>query len=95
MINVPVPWFRLLAFCVAFFLSFFGLMVSVLSFDRTVPLPSLRVPPDLSPVPIADCGIEGTVSVSTVMPCLPSPCRDFTDESGVKLFVCVDFGRDA
>lgn len=69
------------------FLSFLGLMVSLLGFRRTLPPPSARPVTERSPVLRADCGIELTVSVSTVMFRLaPSGCRDLAEESGVKAF---------
>ena len=57
------------AFRTTFFLSFFGRIVSLLGFKRILPLVSVR-PRTLrspAPPPRATCGIELTVSVSTVM----------------------------
>jgi hypothetical protein len=52
----------------AFFRSFFGRMVSLLAFTRRVPAPASRPAPARSDGgPSAACGMEDTVSVSTVM----------------------------
>ena len=77
--NVPVPWLTLLVFAEGFFRSFFGLIVSLLGFSRTLPLFSPRPPFNRSPALIDDCGIDCTVSVSTVMFRVPSGCLDFVD----------------
>lgn len=76
----------LLAFAEGFFRSFLGRIVSLLGFSRNVPLFSPRGPPDRSPALIADCGIDWTVSVSTVMlRVLLSGCLDFDEANAGKL----------
>lgn len=85
--NVPVPWLTLLAFAEGFFRSFLGLIVSLLGFNRTLPLFSPRPPVDRSPALREDCGIDWTVSVSTVMFRVPSDCRDFVVVKAGKLFL--------
>jgi hypothetical protein len=59
-----VPEWSEVGFRVAFFFSFFGLMVSLLGFVLTLPFPSLA---DIPRSPTISCGIEITGSVSIVM----------------------------
>lgn len=87
--HIPVPWLMLRGFRSAFFRSFLGRMVSVLGLSLTLP-PSLRGPVDRSPAVRPDCGIDCTVSVSTVIFCFPSAGRTLVDVSGKAGFV---FGR--
>lgn len=61
-------------------------MVSLLGFSRTLPLFSPRPPLDRSPALSDDCGIDCTVSVSTVMFRVPSGCRDLVVVKAGKLF---------
>jgi len=84
-----VPWLTLLAFAEGFFRSFFGLIVSLLGFSRTLPLFSPRTPFKRSPALIDDCGIDCTVSVSTVMFRVPSGCRDLVDVNAGNVFLGV------
>lgn len=71
----------LLAFRSTFFRSFLGRIVSVLGFSRTLPA-SFRRPKERSPAVKPDCGIDCTVSVSTVIFCFPSAGRLLVEDSG-------------
>jgi hypothetical protein len=67
----------------------------LLGFSRTLPLFSPRPPLRRSPAFSDDCGIDWTVSVSTVIFRVPSGCRDFVVVKAGKLFLGVevfDFG---
>lgn len=57
-----------MGFRVCFFFSFFGRIVSVLGFIRTVEGSTLpEAPRSPTPTPRATCGTELTVSVSTII----------------------------
>lgn len=62
----------------------------MLGFSRTLPLFSPRPPFRRSPAFSDDCGIDATVSVSTVMFRVPSGCRDFVVVKAGKLFFGVE-----
>ena len=62
----------------------------MLGFSRTLPLCSPRPPFRRSPALSDDCGIDCTVSVSTVMFRVPSGCRDFVVVRAGKLFFGVE-----
>lgn len=68
-VNPPVPEFAEGAFRTTLFFSFFGRIVSLLGLRRKLPPVSVlrRVFRSPAPPPKASCGIELTVSVSTVM----------------------------
>lgn len=88
----PVPLWTEGALREVLFLLVLGLMVSLLGLSRTLPPPSPRLVPERSALR-ADCGIELTVSVSTVMLRVPSVVLDFADDSGdraalVRAFLC-------
>lgn len=88
-LDEAVPLLMEAAFRLGLFLSFRGRMVSLLGFKRMLP-PSSRPTDVLSPAPelSADCGIEATVSVSTVIFRVPpSDCLDFADGRGVYLLL--------
>lgn len=77
-----------------FCLSFFGRIVSLLGFSRTLPIASTL--PDVErscPPPMVGCGMDGTVSVSTVMLFNGTSARDFTVESEEYDAFDVMFGR--
>jgi hypothetical protein len=78
-LNTPVPLLIEGALRVARFLSFLGRIVSVLGFMRREPPRSGLPRVERSIVAICDCGIELTVSVSTVMFRVPSEARDLLE----------------
>lgn len=88
-----MPWLILLAFAEGFLRSFFGLIVSLLGFKRTLPLFSPLPPLDRSPALSDDWGMDCTVSVSTVMFRVPSGCRDLVAvKAGNPFFGVAGFG---